>query len=380
MADFARIVYVANKPRFSALQVFVCNALLLMLTSTRRFHVMSGDDMLGCARLLQEDLQMLCSQSANDKATRSASFLGASVGVARRDEHGNGSAERVIPESCSVPPPPRPPFVAELNHKAMSTLGALSVRMGTNEWGVPMANSTVTVNGKVLTFDDIVYGYDLIFENLALFSHTSWFGVSTQQDPTDAFHFSSMLWQEQPDLLIEIGTNTGGGAIFYATVMREYNPRALVLTIDPKDPADDWASKVGHGCVGCRDVRCSRTWQSENVQFIRGYSSESKVLAQVSEVVSRFRKVMVMHDGSHVHRHVLEDLKNYDRFTTVGSYMVVQDTKMTRMYTPLFKDPYPLEAVEDFLQDQGKDRYVVDKQYEFLIYSQHHDGWLRKLA
>jgi len=53
---------------------------------------------------------------------------------------------------------------------------------------------------------------------------------------------------------------------------------------------------------------------------------------------------------------------------------------MTRMYTPLNGNPYPLGAVKDFLAGQGKSRYIVDKQYEYLIYSQHHNGWLRKVA
>ena len=57
-----------------------------------------------------------------------------------------------------------------------------------------------------------------------------------QQDPMDAFVLSDMLWKEKPDLLIEIGTNSGGGAIFFAGIMREYNDNALVLTIDCNSP------------------------------------------------------------------------------------------------------------------------------------------------
>jgi len=260
----------------------------------------------------------------------------------------------------------------------MADIGNLKVVPGMNRWGILMANSTVVVNNKTLTFDDIIYGYDIMFENLALFSHTMWFGVSVQQDPSDAFQLASLLWREQPDLLIEIGTNTGGGAIFYASVMREYNPDSLVLTIDPKDPAVDWAGSV-QGCPVCKEVRCTKIWHSKNVQFIHGFSSEQKVLAQVAAIVPRFKKVIVMHDGSHVYAHVLEDLQNYDKFTPVGSYMVVQDTKMTRMYSKLYNNPYPLGSVEAFMQGQGKGRYVIDKQYEFLLYSQHHNGWLRKM-
>merc|ERR1712224_173754 len=102
-------------------------------------------------------------------------------------------------------------------------------------------------------------------------------------------------------------------------------------------------------------------WHSKNVQFIHGYSSEASVLAQVEKIAARFKKVMVMHDGSHWYDDVLTDLNSYDRFTPVGSYMVVQDTKMTRMYQPVFKNPYPLGAARDFLKGQGKNRYVIDK-------------------
>merc|ERR550537_1908907 len=154
-------------------------------------------------------------------------------------------------------------------------IGDMKIKKGANRWGIPMANSTITVGKKNITFDDIIYGYDLMFENLALFSHTSWFGVATQQDPSDAFQLSTLLWREQPDLLIEIGTNTGGGAIFYATIMREYNPSSLVLTIDPKDPSRDWA-RVNKGCPACKDVRCTKIWQT-HVQFVKGKSRDPEV-------------------------------------------------------------------------------------------------------
>lgn len=255
----------------------------------------------------------------------------------------------------------------------------MTVKPDANEWGVPMADSTLVINGKQITFDEILYGYDLMFENLQLFTHTSWFGVSTQQDPSDAFALSSLLWREQPDLVIEIGTNTGGGAIFYATVMREYNPHARVLTIDPKDPSKDWAkASEGKRCKNCVDVRCAPIWHS-HVEFLQGFSSEPSVLTLVEERVKQFSRVMVMHDGSHFYKDVIKDLNNYDRFVTVGSYMVVQDTKMTRMYKPLAGDKFPMGAVEDFMSGQGVGRYAIDKQYEFLLYSQHHNGFLRKV-
>jgi len=370
MANFQQAWYTMTKPQFSALHIIFFSFLLVAIVCLR--NPIGSSDVAGCVRLLEDDLSVLC--RAAGQGSGAPTSQGGSAFL-----RSSGAVSANMPPQCSAPLPARDDYTTDIVHTPMANVGGMKIVAGTNEWGIVMANSTLDINGKLLTFDDIIYGYDLIFENLALFSHTSWFGVSTQQDPSDAFQLSSLIWQEQPDLLIEIGTNTGGGAIFYATVMREYNPDSLVLTIDPKDPAEDWSSAVGQGCAQCRDVRCTKVWHSKNVQFIHGYSSEKKVLDQVAQIVPRYKKVMVMHDGSHFYDHVLQDLKNYDRFTSVGSYMVVQDTKMTRMYTPLNGNGYPLTAAKDFVNGQGRGRYVVDKQFEYLIYSQHHNGWLRKI-
>eukprot|EP00397_Hematodinium_sp_SG-2012_P029058 GEMP01030666.1.p1 GENE.GEMP01030666.1~~GEMP01030666.1.p1 ORF type:complete len:334 (+),score=55.63 GEMP01030666.1:145-1146(+) len=146
---------------------------------------------------------------------------------------------------CTIPPDDGT-VVEDITLQPMAMLGEMQIASGANKWGVPMANSTLTIDGVSVTFDQILYGYDLIFENLAIFSRTSWFGISLQQDPADAFALQGLIWRSQPDLLIEIGTNTGGGAVFYASIMREYNSKSLVLTIDPKDPAQDWAQCVAY--------------------------------------------------------------------------------------------------------------------------------------
>lgn len=367
--------FLLNKPQFSAVHVVTLGGFLSLII----LNLHGSYDPSSCAKLLQEDLNLLCKlHNAESGAVPQVSEVVKTAPQQTLLNAAPAEPEPNFPQECFAPPPKSPPYASDIVMRPMADIGKLKVVPGVNEWGILMANSTVAVNGKVLTFDDILYGYDIMFENLALFSHTMWFGVSVQQDPTDAFQLSSLLWREAPDLLIEIGTNTGGGAIFYASIMREYNPNALVLTIDPKDPARDWAAGV-QGCPACKDVRCTKIWHSKNVQFIHGYSSEPKVLQQVANIVPRFKKPMIMHDGSHFYADVLKDLESYDKFTPVGSYMVVQDTKMTRMYSTVFNNKYPLGSVESFMKGQGKGRYVIDKQYEYLLYSQHHNGWLKKL-
>ena len=68
----------------------------------------------------------------------------------------------------------------------------------------------------------------------------SWFGVDTQQSVTDAATLHRLLWELKPALLVEIGTWCGGSAVFYAKTMRQYNPRAKVVTYDVVDGAKRW--------------------------------------------------------------------------------------------------------------------------------------------
>lgn len=89
-------------------------------------------------------------------------------------------------------------------------------------------------NGFSACRDAIIYGYDLMFEREGLFDKTSWLGVPQQQDPNDAMMIQELLFAHNVDVVIELGTNGGGGALFFASVMSLYNPAAKVITIDPK--------------------------------------------------------------------------------------------------------------------------------------------------
>ena len=58
------------------------------------------------------------------------------------------------------------------------------LNISSNEWGVPMASSEVSVNGRNLSFDDVVYGYDILWYERRLFLAGSYQGVSLQRNPS----------------------------------------------------------------------------------------------------------------------------------------------------------------------------------------------------
>merc|ERR1719387_3215180 len=92
---------------------------------------------------------------------------------------------------------------------------------GSNQWGTPMAYSTLTnpENGKTLTYDDIVYGYNRLWQDLGLWKMQRWMGMRFFQAPQDMLAIQQLIWTVQPDLLIELGTHAGGSAVYFADLM-----------------------------------------------------------------------------------------------------------------------------------------------------------------
>ena len=49
----------------------------------------------------------------------------------------------------------------------------------------------ILVNQKNLSVDDILFGYDLLFEKNKLWAKQRWLGIQTQQNPSDAWTAST---------------------------------------------------------------------------------------------------------------------------------------------------------------------------------------------
>lgn len=239
--------------------------------------------------------------------------------------------------------------------------------------------------GKIIRMDDAIHAYDIWFEEHQVFDRLSWLGVSMQQDPADAIAIQQMLFHVKPDLVIEIGTNTGGGAIFYSSIMRMYNPQAKVVTVDTR-PVSNWRDGAKSGvnltyCDRCIIGTEHPFWTDGGITFIQGRisgNSNCKVIERLQEFVDKAKTVLVIEDAGHEKNTVALHTEALHKFVSVNSYMLVQDTKLTRL-SPIKRKKGgvgPVPAVEAFIKAHSN--FVVDRRYEYLMYSQHHWGWLRK--
>ena len=255
-----------------------------------------------------------------------------------------------------------------------------------NESNVWLGQASVLVNDKVLSVDDVVYGFEKIFQARHLHSFITYGGVGMQQHPIDAIVIADLLWRVRPRLLIELGTSGGGGALWYARTMLEYDPEARVLTIDPADgkkgatkyilrPLQNWNHVEMHKwCHHCTAAKDHVVWRHA-VRFLNEMPTAAAAVRLAETLANETRAagypVLVVDDGSHLEEPTLANLQAYAHLVTPGSYLVVQDTRGGR-----FTDVQ--RATRRFLS--GRNDFVADRRLEYFLYSQHSGGFLRRTS
>jgi len=164
-----------------------------------------------------------------------------------------------------------------------------------------------------------------------------------------------IIWQVQPDLIIETGIAHGGSLVFYASLLELIGGDGEVIGID----------------IDIREenrVEIERHPTSSRITMIEGSSTEMSVVNAAYDLAKRKNRVLVALDSNHTHQHVLKELHLYSPLVTRGSYLVVFDTIIEEMPEDFFPDrPWgkgnnPWTAVCEFLRTS--DRFVADNEID----------------
>ena len=142
----------------------------------------------------------------------------------------------------------------------------------------------------------------------------------------------------------------------------------------------NWSTRHTWACKGCMLGPEHPYWQDGMITYIQGRVTEAETRAKVQPFVDAAKTVLVIEDASHRYPDTLENIEATYHWVTPGSYLLVQDTKMDRFVDGLgtkygrYKFG-PMRSVDEFMAKHS-DKFVIDRQFEYLLYSQHHRGWL----
>lgn len=168
----------------------------------------------------------------------------------------------------------------------------------------------------------------------------SWMGRPIIQLPQDMQIFQEIVWEVQPDLIIETGIAHGGSLIFSASLLAllEYKDAAINGGIvDPRQPA----RRVLGVDIDIREhnrAAIEAHPMSSRIDMIQGSSVSEEVIARVREAAAKAKRVLVCLDSNHTHEHVLQELKLYAPLVSKNSYCVVFDTIVEDMPAELCPD------------------------------------------
>ena len=186
-------------------------------------------------------------------------------------------------------------------------------------------------------------------------------GISTLQNPMDAWVTLEIINDVKPDVILETGTYRGGSALLWAMFLEHVNRKGRVITIDIK-----------HQAFEARTHKLAL----ERIEFLVGSSTSPEIVEAVGERV-KGKRVLAILDSAHSRDHVYEELKTYAPMIPVGSYIVVQDGAVCGHPLDNPPCPGPYEAVEDFLAET--DGWVAVREHERHLMTSNPMGYLKRV-
>jgi len=155
-----------------------------------------------------------------------------------------------------------------------------------------------------------------------------WMGRPIIQFPQDIVAMQEVIWQVNPDLIIETGIAHGGSLIFSASMLalREYSDAITQgKMLDPTHPK----SRVLGIDIDIRDhnrVAIEEHPMANRIEMIQGSSTDPSIVSRVQKIAGKHSRILISLDSNHTHDHVLAELEAFAPLTSVGSYCVVFDT------------------------------------------------------
>lgn len=197
----------------------------------------------------------------------------------------------------------------------------------------------------------------------------TWMGRPIIQYPQDIVAMQEIIWEVQPDLIIETGIAHGGSIIFHASMLELLGGDGQVLGIDIDIRAHNRVEIEKHPMM-------------KRITMFEGSSISAEMGEKVRAFAKDKKKILVILDSNHTHEHVVKELELYSPLVTKDSYLIVFDTVVEDMPDDAFPDrPWgkgdnPKTAVWEFIK--ASDRFEIDHAIsDKLLITVAPDGYLR---
>lgn len=190
-----------------------------------------------------------------------------------------------------------------------------------------------------------------------IMTRTRYFGIQTLKNPLDFWLYQEMLYELNPDVIIEIGNFCGGSALALAHLCDQLNHgRIYALDIDQKNIAE-------------------KVKNHPRINMIEGDACQS--YHQIQDQIMQTESVMVIEDSSHTYENTINVLETYSQLLKLGDYFIVEDG-ICYHGLDLGPKPGPYEAIEDFIKNRPD--FEIDRSRESFFITWNPKGFLKRVA
>ena len=171
-------------------------------------------------------------------------------------------------------------------------------------------------------------------------------GVPCLKSPFDFAIMSLLLWNVKPRTIIEIGTNAGGAALWFADQLKVFGINGMVHSLDNNQDRPNPMEPP----------------QQDNIKYYIGDAHNLGTIFSPEWIAAQPRPILVNEDSSHNAETSLAVLRWWDKWAAVGEYAIVEDGNTNVIIPGGHPDGGPLAAIHTFIGETG-DKYVIDRGY-----------------
>ena len=162
-------------------------------------------------------------------------------------------------------------------------------------------------------------------------------GIKAIRCPFDYVIYQMIINEVKPDLVIEVGTNIGGGALYIADLL-DMNGKGILHTIDILDMVNPKVREHN------RIKFFTKGWELYDLELTKG-----------------FEKILVIEDASHLYKDSIGILNKFHALVPKDSYFIVEDGIINELGLEKEYEGGPLKAIREFLPSHPE--YMVDRKW-----------------
>jgi len=182
----------------------------------------------------------------------------------------------------------------------------------------------------------------------------TWGGHSLRKYPSDCFAMQKLLCQCRPQVLVELGSQFGGSALFFSS----------------------FAAQAGIESIVSVDIDNQPKPQIPIATFITGDSGSKEVFDQVAALVGQ-RSCSVIVDSNHHAEHVDKELVLYAPLVSAGQALIMEDTLVDVFNFRKFRaGGGPLRSIQKYMPQHPE--LVLAEGIEPYITTNYFGYWVKK--